>query len=129
VRLLLDTQIAIWWLAGSSRLAEPARKRLIDNRCEISVASVWEVAIKYGLGKLPIAPAIFRDELAAAGVPIIPVLDTHAIGTTDLPKGHSDPFDRLLISAAMVEGSRLITADEPLLAFAQAHGLAFVMRA
>ena len=64
--LLLDTQVALWWLAGSSRLRAPARELLAGSACVLSVASVWEVAIKHRIGKLSVGPALFRDRMLIA---------------------------------------------------------------
>ncbi|MFM8409354.1 MAG: type II toxin-antitoxin system VapC family toxin [Alphaproteobacteria bacterium] len=118
MRLLLDTQVALWWLIGSKRL-DPASRRLIGAAdCHVSVASVWEVAIKHGLRRLPVAPASFRDELVEAGVTLLAVDDRHAIASSELPTAHADPFDRLLLATAVFEGLRLLTADRALVELA-----------
>ena len=62
MRLLLDTQVALWWLVGSPRLSRSCRDLIANSSCVVSVASIWEVAIKHRLGKLPISPQLFRDE-------------------------------------------------------------------
>ena len=108
--LLLDTQVAIWWLVGSRRLGGPARKLLAESACVLSVASVWEVAIKHRLGKLSVAPALFRDRMIAAGAELLMVSDRHAIETAALPRHHDDPFDRMLVAQAMQEGLTVVTA-------------------
>ena len=118
MRLLLDTQIALWWLVANPRLSRAARKGLAEGACAVSVASIWEVAIKHALGKLPVAPRAFRDELAAAGVAILAITESHALATADLPPGHKDPFDRLLLATAQCEGMQLATADAALLRYA-----------
>ena len=110
--LLLDTQVAIWWLVGSRRLGGPARKLLAESACVLSVASVWEVAIKHRLGKLSVGPALFRDRMIAAGAELLMVSDTHAIETAALPRHHDDPFDRMLIAQARVEKLRAVSADK-----------------
>ena len=109
--LLLDTQVAIWWLVGSRRLGGPARKLLAESACVLSVASVWEVAIKHRLGKLSVAPALFRDRMIAAGAELLMVSDRHAIESAALPRHHDDPFDRMLIAQARVEKLRAVSAD------------------
>lgn len=121
MKLLLDTQVALWWLAGSARLKAPARARIGAASCQLSVASIWEVAIKHALGKLPIAPQDFRDGLAP-GAGILPITDHHAIATARLPAGHADPFDRLLLATAQVEKLQLLTVDAALLRFAETLG-------
>ena len=117
MNVLLDTQVALWWLAGSSRLKGDARSRIGAARCVLSVASIWEVAIKHALGKLPISPQVFRDGLAP-GATILPINEFHAMATAELPAGHADPFDRLLLAVAQVEQLLLITADAALLRYA-----------
>ena len=109
--LLLDTQVAIWWLAGSHRLRAPARELLAGSACVLSAASVWEVAIKHRIGKLSIGPALFRDRMLAAGAELLAVSDAHAIETAALPRHHDDPFDRMLIAQARVENLRAVSAD------------------
>jgi PIN domain nuclease of toxin-antitoxin system len=111
VILLLDTQVALWWLAGSHRLRGPARELLAGSACVLSAASVWEVAIKHRLGKLSVAPALFRDRILAAGAELLSVSDAHAIETAALPRRHDDPFDRMLIAQARVEKLRAVSAD------------------
>ncbi len=110
--LLLDTQVAVWWLIGSRRLGGPARKLLAESACVLSAASVWEVAIKHRLGKLPVGPALFRDRMIACGAELLSVSDTHAIETAALPRHHDDPFDRMLIAQARVERLRAVSADK-----------------
>lgn len=116
MRLLLDTQVALWWLIGAKRLTAASRRRIASAACVVSVASVWEVAIKYRLGKLPVAPAQFRDGMARAGATILAIQDEHAIVSAELRLDHSDPFDRLLLATARVEGLQLVTSDGRLLA-------------
>jgi len=111
VTLLLDTQVAIWWLVGSRRLGGPARKLLAQSACVFSAASVWEVAIKHRLGKLAVGPALFRDRMIGCGAEVLAVSDTHAIETAALPRHHDDPFDRMLIAQARVERLRAVSAD------------------
>ena len=109
--LLLDTQVALWWLAGSHRLRAPARELLAGSVCVLSAASVWEVAIKHRIGKLSVGPALFRDRMLAAGAELLAVSDAHAIETAALPRHHDDPFDRMLIAQARVEKLRAVSAD------------------
>ena len=88
MRLLLDTQVMLWWLLDDPRLGTHTREILAASPCLVSVASIWEVAIKHRLGKLA----------------VLPVLDPHVIETAQLPLVHHDPFDRMLIAQARVEG-------------------------
>lgn len=96
MRLLLDTQIMLWWLLDDARLGPQTRELMASNSCIVSVASIWEVAIKNRLAKLPVAPATFRDQSLSAGAVLLPVTDSHVIETAQLPLVHQDPFDRLL---------------------------------
>lgn len=114
MRLLLDTQVCLWWLTGDRRLAKASRALIDRSDCFVSVASVWEVAIKYRLGKLPVAPAQFRDEMIAAGSTVLPIADVHVIATAQLVIALTDPFDRLLLATARCERFVLLTADAAL---------------
>jgi PIN domain nuclease of toxin-antitoxin system len=77
--LLLDTQVALWWLTGSRRLSPASRQLMAAEPCVVSAASVWEVAIKHRIGKLPIPPRRFRDEMRSAGAPIVSISDTKIV--------------------------------------------------
>lgn len=116
--LLLDTQVALWWLTGSPRLSRASRALVRGSACALSVASVWEVAIKHRLGKLPVPPRQFRDEMLAAGALLLSVSDEHALVSAELPIAHRDPFDRLLVAVASTEHFTLLTVDEALVALA-----------
>jgi PIN domain nuclease of toxin-antitoxin system len=114
VRLLLDTQVALWWLTASRRLSRASRELIAGSPCVVSVASVWEVAIKHRLGKLPISARLFRDQMRSAGAFILSINDEHALATGDSPYAHADPFDRLLLSVAETDHLILLTADHAL---------------
>jgi PIN domain nuclease of toxin-antitoxin system len=118
VRLLLDTQVALWWLTGSPRLSKTSRELMAGSLCAVSVASIWEVALKHGLGKLPVSPLSFRDEMRSAGAVVLSVSDEHVLTAADLAATHRDPFDRLLLGVAQAEDLILLTVDTALLAFA-----------
>jgi PIN domain nuclease of toxin-antitoxin system len=111
VKLLLDTQIMLWWLLGDSRLRQETRDLMGTSACVVSVASIWEVAIKHRLGKLAVDPASFRDESLAAGATLLAINDAHVIETARLPGIHSDPFDRLIIAQARIEGLVAVSSD------------------
>ncbi len=118
MRLLLDTQIALWWLTANAKLPKPARALVAASPCVVSAASVWEVALKHGLGKLDVPPRRFRDEMRTAGAAILSISDEHVLAATDVDPAHRDPFDRLLLGVARAEHLVLLTADEALLALA-----------
>jgi PIN domain nuclease of toxin-antitoxin system len=120
VRILLDTQIAIWALTDTKRLSERARTLIGDeaNDVFVSAVSVWEIAIKFALAKRTGAPpfsgTVARDSFRAAGYRMLNVTPEHAVGIDGLPPLHADPFDRMLISQALQEPLRLLTADTAL---------------
>ncbi len=111
MRCLLDTQVMLWWLLDDPRLGAESRQLLASRPCLVSVASIWEVAIKHRIGKLEVSPIVFRDQSIAAGADLLPVLDPHVIETAQLPMLHQDPFDRLLIAQARVEGLMAVSSD------------------
>lgn len=112
VKLLLDTHAALWWLAGDSRLGEDAERHLREarNRTLLSVAVVWEVAIKRSLGKLQ-APDRFASTYLDAGAEPLPITLDHAAAVEDLPWHHRDPFDRMLIAQAHIEDAVIVSGD------------------
>lgn len=116
MRLLLDTQVALWWLTGSPRLSKASRELMGSSPCAVSVASIWEIDLKYRLGKLPIAPARFRDQMRSVGATILSVTDEHILTRVKAADSHGDPFDRLLLSVAEAENLVLLTADNALIA-------------
>jgi PIN domain nuclease of toxin-antitoxin system len=111
MRLMLDTQVMLWWLLGDRRLRLETRQLMATSACTVSVASVWEVAIKHRIGKLPIDPVTFRDQSIAVGAALLTINDEHAIETARLPDVHEDPFDRLIIAQARVEGFSVVSSD------------------
>ena len=111
MRCLLDTQVMLWWLFDDPRLGADSRELLASSPCIVSVASIWEVAIKHRIGKLEVSPIVFRDQSIAAGADLLPVLDSHVIETAQLPLLHQDPFDRLLIAQVRVEGLMAVSSD------------------
>lgn len=119
MRLLLDTQVALWWLTASPRLSKASRELMARSPCVVSVASIWEVALKHRLGKLPVSPRRFRDEMRSAGASIVSVSDEHVLTAVDFSEAHRDPFDRLLLSVAEAEHLVLLTADNALITLAR----------
>lgn len=115
MKLLIDTHPAIWLLANDKRLSETARRLLSDEDvdCFLSAATVWEIAIKRGLGKLDVA-ADFHHQMTRRNVSSLPIYDRHATLVADLPMHHRDPFDRLLVAQAMAEDMSILSADEML---------------
>jgi PIN domain nuclease of toxin-antitoxin system len=112
VRLLLDTHILIWVLAGSPRIARVSQRLLDDdNHVYFSVASLWEIAIKSGLGKLDTDVVEIREAAKRSGFEELPVLGNHVERLPTLGLHHRDPFDRILVAQAQSEPMQLITAD------------------
>jgi PIN domain nuclease of toxin-antitoxin system len=115
MKLLLDTHLLLWAAGKPNRLSTTTRK-LIDspaNELLFSAASVWEVAIKRGLGRSDFQadPRLLRRGLLDNGYTELPVLSDHVVAIESLPPIHKDPFDRLLVAQATVEGITLLTAD------------------
>jgi PIN domain nuclease of toxin-antitoxin system len=115
VSYLLDTHILLWAAAGSDRLTSAARRLIGDpaNTLVFSAASLWEIAIKSGLGRddFQVDAKRLRTGLRDNGYVELPVTGAHAAAVADLPPLHRDPFDRLLIAQARIEGLELVTAD------------------
>jgi PIN domain nuclease of toxin-antitoxin system len=111
-RLLLDTHVWLWWQANDRRLGHEAR-RAITAAAEVwfSAASVWEISVKSSLGKLKLPRgADIEEELRRDGFAALAVELAHAVAVKKLPGIHRDPFDRMLVAQASVEGLRLVTA-------------------
>jgi PIN domain nuclease of toxin-antitoxin system len=116
VKFLLDTHLLLWAMISPRRLPGDSAALISDpaNLVSFSVASIWEAAIKYGRGRadFQFEPARFRKQLLEIDFRELPVLGEHAIEVANLPPIHKDPFDRILIAQAMVEGIVLLTADK-----------------
>jgi len=112
VRLLLDTQIYLWYLADSARLSRDARAKVAAAAdVFVSAASMWEAAIKVGIGKLDAPLEELVASIAASGFTELPVSAAHAARVATLPGHHRDPFDRILIAQAIAEPLHFMTAD------------------
>ncbi len=115
MKLLLDTHLLLWAAAEPKKLPASAR-RLIEsprNQPLFSAASLWEIAIKNQLGRkdFRVEPRTLRRGLLDNGYLELPITGEHAVATDTLPPMHKDPFDRLLIAQAQIEGVLLLTAD------------------
>jgi PIN domain nuclease of toxin-antitoxin system len=115
LRLLLDTQLLLWAAGQPERLPLPARGMIEDMRNQLvfSAASIWEVAIKSGLGRSDFRAdaRLLRRGLLANGYDELAIAGEHVVAIADLPPLHKDPFDRLLVAQSAVEGILLITTD------------------
>jgi PIN domain nuclease of toxin-antitoxin system len=116
LQLLLDTHALLWWLAGDEQLSQPAKTAIADedNPIFVSAASVWEIATKHRLGKLPGASVLVADFAAAIhsqGFVDLPISVGHAQAAGALPGPHRDPFDRMLIAQAMLDDLALVSNE------------------
>lgn len=118
MKLLLDTQLLLWAAGHPERLSSRARKQLEDpdNELLFSAASLWEITIRNTLGRddFRVEPRVLRRGLLDNGYIELPVTSEHAVNVDTLPPLHKDPFDRLLLAQALVEGITLLTADAQL---------------
>lgn len=124
MRLLLDTHIAIWALVAHPRLSGEARELIVarETQVYVSAATIWEIAIKHGLGKggMPFSGEDAIRYFREAGYQSLDVKAEHAAMVERLPRIHSDPFDRLLVAQAIAEPMYLLTHDERLAAYGPA---------
>lgn len=123
MRLLLDTHAFLWWLDGDRRLSSRGRRLIADETTEVfvSAASAWEIAIKAAAGKLPGARDVAADVsgcLLSQGFRPLDITVGHAQRAGGLPLLHRDPFDRMLVAQAFVEGLPLLSNDSVFDAYA-----------
>ena len=116
MRLLLDTHTLLWAVGAPDRLSEPVRAALLTdhNDVSLSIASLWEVAIKVSLRRLELSPdwrALIDNGRARMGGRWLPVESNHCAQVAQLPWHHRDPFDRMLIAQAMCEDMTLVSKD------------------
>jgi len=117
MRLLLDTHTALWWVNEYEKLSPSAKNMLLDdvNELNISIATLWEIAIKVSIGKmngLSGGISTFAAMLKQMPVTLLPVAQMHIQIVEKLPFIHRDPFDRLLVATAIAEGLTILTVDE-----------------
>lgn len=115
MKVLLDTHVFLWFVLGQRQCTSATRSIIEDpaNDCKISIASLWEIGIKHTLGKLELHTRIegFFEAFTAGGFTPFPITSPHILELATLPLHHRDPFDRMLIAQAKVEGMQLLTAD------------------
>lgn len=118
MRLLIDTHVLLWWLAGPAGLSPDAAVaiRSRDNDIFVSVASLWEIAIKQSSGKLKVDVDV-RECMREQNFDELPILGHHAEAILALPRHHGDPFDRMLVAQALCEGLTLVTYDREMTAY------------
>jgi len=116
MRLLLDTHSFLWFINGSPQISTSARTLIEDasNQPFLSVASLWEMAIKVSIGKLSLGrpfETLIPQQLGLNGIALLGITISHTAVVTKLPFHHRDPFDRLLIAQAMVEQIPIVSGD------------------
>jgi PIN domain nuclease of toxin-antitoxin system len=116
MNLLLDTHALLWFLGGDKQLSKKAKAAIEDsnNTCYISIASCWEITIKYSLGKLQLEASLEElfDEIEKEKFIVLPISPEHLKTLSTLKFHHKDPFDRLIIAQAKKEKCVLVSADE-----------------
>jgi PIN domain nuclease of toxin-antitoxin system len=112
VTILLDTQILLWWLADDRRLPSHAAVAIEDPNTQVAVsaATAWEISIKQASGRIE-APHDLLDAIAANDFRSVAITAAHAVAAGRLPPHHADPFDRMLIAQAQIEGFTLVSVD------------------
>ena len=114
MRQLLDTHSFIWFITGDPRISFDLRLQIENNENLLSIASVWEIAIKSSLGKLNLGmslDALVEQEIIGNGIELLDITTKHLAVVATLPLHHRDPFDRLLVGQAMVEKLPIVGAD------------------
>ena len=128
MRILLDTHILIWMFMDDPRLSPHARELILDrdNQLYCSAASIWEVELKHEKRpKNNINATKFASLCEKSDVAILPISGEHVMGIGALPMVHKDPFDRLMIAQAQVEGMSFLTHDQTI----WKYGLPFIIEA
>ena len=116
MRLLLDTHAFLWAIAEEERLSPRVRDLLedLDNDVLVSLASIWEIAIKAGLGHLDVPDDLegfIAKQLSRTGFSLLPIEFRHVVSVRGLPTHHRDPFDRLLIAQSQIERIPVVSVD------------------
>ncbi|ACC82575.1 type II toxin-antitoxin system VapC family toxin [Nostoc punctiforme UO1] len=115
MRQLLDTHIFIWFVMGDPRISVSIRSQIENNENLVSLASVWEMAIKHSIGKLNFDLAFdefIEQQIIRNGIELLPITINHITVVAALPLHHRDPFDRILIAQALVENIPILSADK-----------------
>jgi PIN domain nuclease of toxin-antitoxin system len=113
VKLLLDSHAFLWWLAEDPKLSAVARQAVADpgSTVHVSAATVWELSIQAFLGKLDLDGADLVEEIEENDFTELPITARHSAVAATLPRHHDDPFDRMLIAQARIEGLTIVTRD------------------
>jgi PIN domain nuclease of toxin-antitoxin system len=118
MRLLLDTHVLLWALTDDPELSENVRSSIVYRKNEVfvSTASIWEISIKEAIGKLKTTENLL-EFIAQARFIVLPIMANHAQLAGRLPMHHRDPFDRMLVAQAILDGLILVTKDGQLSAY------------
>ncbi|HEX4014362.1 MAG TPA: type II toxin-antitoxin system VapC family toxin [Candidatus Cybelea sp.] len=119
---MLDTHVWLWMALEPRRLGEVSRSMIADrtNALFLSIASTWEMVVKQSRGKLELpadAATYLRSRLPRSGATLLDVSLDHVVALDSIPDRHRDPFDRMLVAQALVEGMKLMSADPRVLAY------------
>lgn len=114
MRFLVDTQALLWWFSDNARLGPEARRSMLGGEPIVSAVSLWEVAIKVGLGKLEADVTEMCRDVTAQLFERLALVDRHMTTYQTLPLHHRDPFDRMLVAQSLSEDVPLLTADRAL---------------
>jgi PIN domain nuclease of toxin-antitoxin system len=123
MRLLLDTHIALWAVTDDLRLSEAARALIVEpaNEVFVSVAAIWEIAIKQAVRRsvsaMPVSAATALVDFLAAGFQMLDIIPAHVLAWEALPGLHRDPFDRIMVAQALSTPLRLLTRDTKVAAY------------
>jgi PIN domain nuclease of toxin-antitoxin system len=115
--VLLDTHALLWWLDDDRRVGDTARRTIAAGEVFVSIASLWEIAVKHGLGKLAIGPEPVAGAIDQSGFAMLAIARHHCAALARLPHHHRDPFDRMLIAQAASEQLPIMTADRHFAAY------------
>lgn len=120
MRLLLDTNVLLWTLAGSPKV-QPVSQLILAPESEVfvSTASLWEIAIKTAIGKLTADLTEIRQAVAASGLLELSIRGEHVETIATLPMHHKDPFDRMIVAQAITEPMRLLSGDRQLAVYTE----------
>lgn len=119
MRLLLDTNALIWWLTDNPKLGPKARHLIASPQNEIatSIVSLWEISIKWRVGKMDRRGTDFGILLEQQDIELLQITQDHLAALEVLPFHHGDPYDHLILAQAKVEGARIITSDRQMSAY------------
>ena len=115
MRVLLDTHVLVWYLEGNPNLSRPQRELIVRPETEVfvSIASLWEIAIKTSIGKLRLTRSLSDvfQQLSTQSIELLNIAPGHVLQVASLPFHHRDPFDRMIVAQAKVEFLTVVTVD------------------